>query len=98
MPCAWRASRAVLPVSTYPAARAFSTTVQRRSAAQSGRAPPDPPAGDGADAGTLSLGTKKRLYEFSLADKVVLVSGGARGLGLAQAEGLLEAGATGAAS
>ena len=34
------------------------------------------------------------LPEFSLANKVILVSGGARGLGLTQAEGLLEAGAT----
>lgn len=33
------------------------------------------------------------LPEFSLANKVVLVSGGARGLGLTQAEALLEAGA-----
>ncbi|KAF2275041.1 NAD(P)-binding protein [Westerdykella ornata] len=33
------------------------------------------------------------LPEFSLAKKVVLVSGGARGLGLTQAEALLEAGA-----
>jgi hypothetical protein len=41
------------------------------------------------------LGTKKRLPEFVLTDKVVLVTGGARGLGLTQAEALLEAGATG---
>ncbi|KAF2751994.1 NAD(P)-binding protein [Sporormia fimetaria CBS 119925] len=34
------------------------------------------------------------LPEFSLVDKVVLVSGGARGLGLTQAEALLEARAT----
>ena len=40
------------------------------------------------------LGTTKRLPEFNLTDKVILVSGAARGLGLTQAEALLEAGAT----
>ncbi|KAJ5163394.1 Short-chain dehydrogenase/reductase SDR [Penicillium coprophilum] len=39
------------------------------------------------------MGQKSRMPEFSLAGKVVLVSGAARGLGLVQAEGLLEAGA-----
>jgi len=39
------------------------------------------------------LGTTKRLPEFNLVNKVVLVSGAARGLGLVQAEALLEAGA-----
>ncbi|KAF5628336.1 D-arabinitol 2-dehydrogenase [Fusarium sp. NRRL 52700] len=34
------------------------------------------------------------LPEFSLKDKVIVVSGGARGLGLVQIEALLEAGAT----
>lgn len=40
-----------------------------------------------------SLGSKSRMPEFSLAGKVVLVSGAGRGLGLVQAEALLEAGA-----
>jgi hypothetical protein len=35
------------------------------------------------------------LPEFNLKDKVVIVTGGARGLGLIQSEGLLEAGAIG---
>ena len=38
---------------------------------------------------------KALLPEFDLKGKVIVVSGGARGLGLVQAEALLEAGATG---
>lgn len=37
----------------------------------------------------------RRMPEFSLAGKVILVTGGARGLGLTVAEALLEAGAKG---
>ncbi|KAJ5631415.1 uncharacterized protein N7484_011515 [Penicillium longicatenatum] len=41
----------------------------------------------------VALGQQARMPEFSLAGKVVLVSGAGRGLGLTQAEALLEAGA-----
>jgi len=64
-----------------------------------GRGPPDAPKEEAAilkdnhNAATY-LGTTKRLPEFNLNDKVILVTGAARGLGLTQAEGLLEAGAT----
>ncbi|KAL9111481.1 MAG: hypothetical protein Q9227_004159 [Pyrenula ochraceoflavens] len=63
------------------------------------RSPPAPPSEEGTSIkdntapGTF-LGTTKRLPEFNLVDHVVLVSGGAQGLGLTQAEALLEAGAT----
>ncbi|KAF7551333.1 hypothetical protein G7Z17_g5093 [Cylindrodendrum hubeiense] len=40
-----------------------------------------------------TLGQRHLLPEFSLKDKVIVVSGGARGLGLIQIEALLEAGA-----
>ncbi|GAM38411.1 hypothetical protein TCE0_033f09109 [Talaromyces pinophilus] len=45
------------------------------------------------DASAVYLGTKNRMPEFVLTDKVVCVSGAGRGLGLVQAEALLEAGA-----
>ena len=64
-----------------------------------GREPPPPPPQERENmqnntASASFLGTTKRLPEFNLTDKVVLVSGAARGLGLTQAEALLEAGAT----
>ena len=63
-----------------------------------GRAPPSAPNAEAenlrTDQQSTFLGTTKRMPEFNLVDRVVLVSGGARGLGLTQAEALLEAGAT----
>ena len=58
----------------------FSTTSCRR------KETPSPPA---------YVGSAKRLPEFNLVGKVVCVSGAGRGLGLVQAEALLEAGAIG---
>ena len=64
-----------------------------------GREPPPPPSQESEylqanTAAASFLGTTKRLPEFNLTDKVILISGAARGLGLTQAEALLEAGAT----
>ncbi|KAL1976682.1 hypothetical protein VTN31DRAFT_2964 [Thermomyces dupontii] len=51
------------------------------------------PLADPADKKAVYLGTKNRLPEFALTGKVVVVSGGGRGLGLTQAEAIIEAGA-----
>lgn len=84
---------------TATASAAANASHRRRhfsaSAARAENTAPPPPSSDKASTDTAYLGTKKRLPEFSLKDKVVLVSGGARGLGLTQTEALLEAGATG---
>jgi len=67
----------------------------------SGRGPPAAPTEDAANrkdntqAATF-MGTTKRMPEFAMNDRVVLVTGAARGLGLTTAEAILEAGATGA--
>ncbi|EOD50667.1 putative short chain dehydrogenase protein [Neofusicoccum parvum UCRNP2] len=83
---------------TATASAAANASHRRRhfsaSAARAENTAPPPPSSDRASTDTAYLGTKKRLPEFSLKDKVVLVSGGARGLGLTQTEALLEAGAT----
>lgn len=76
----------------------FENSPQNITAESTARGPQSPPAeeknADGTSP-TVFLGTKRRLPEFILTEKVVCVSGGARGLGLTQAEALLEAGATG---
>ncbi|KAL8951450.1 MAG: hypothetical protein Q9222_002575 [Ikaeria aurantiellina] len=63
------------------------------------RGPPAPPPQESEHLRTNTssgsfLATTKRMPELNLTDKVILVSGAAQGLGLTQAEALLEAGAT----
>jgi len=86
-------SRSQIPFLTQ-ASRTFSALPRLHT-----RGPPAPPDAESAalhNGSTPSyLGTTKLLPEFNLVGKVVLVSGAARGLGLVQAEALLEAGATG---
>ncbi|CZR66537.1 probable sorbitol utilization protein SOU2 [Phialocephala subalpina] len=93
-----RAARRSLPrsQSTSIISRSFSSSHPLNNATPT-RGPPEAPEAEAAALlkGQVStyLGTTKRLPEFNLVDKVVLVSGAARGLGLVQAEALLEAGA-----
>jgi len=100
-----RASSMASRIRTFSAACSRSNKDQLTNPPQgnpvvSDRGPPTPPKEeasrlkDNQKAATY-LGTTKRLPEFQLNDKVILVTGAARGLGLTQAEGLLEAGATG---
>jgi hypothetical protein len=87
---ALRSSRRQLPSIT----RTFS--ILQRLQTQGSPAPSDPETTTSQTGNPPTyLGTAKRLPEFNLVDKVVLVSGAARGLGLVQAEALLEAGAIG---
>ena len=64
----------------------------------SDRSPPAPPAEEAAAlkdnyrSGSY-LGTTKRLPEFNLNDKVVLVTGAARGLGLVMSQAMVVSGA-----
>lgn len=83
--------------------RSFALSRPALADASPTRSPPRSPEAEDAalrHGGTAPtyLGTTKRLPEFNLVDKVVLVSGAARGLGLVQAEALLEAGATGSST
>lgn len=87
--CRLRQQTPVFATASRQVTRAFTSCLPRYQAG----GPPNPPAGDSAE--KPFLGTTKRLSEFNLSNKVVLVSGAARGLGLTQAEALLEAGAIG---
>lgn len=92
------ASRAARPLCAPILSRSFSHVRPLLAAAQP-QQPHQPLSSPGTSvaavkSGQASLGTAKRLPEFNLAGKVVLVSGAGRGLGLVQAEALLEAGAT----
>jgi hypothetical protein len=76
------------------------TNPPKGNAIVGGRGPPEPPKEEAANLkenynAASYLGTSKRMPEFALNDKVILVTGAARGLGLVQAEALCEAGATG---
>ncbi|KAI9830852.1 MAG: hypothetical protein M1838_005776 [Thelocarpon superellum] len=81
-------------------ARAYpSSSFEGAAKSQDRRAPPQPPTRETfnlehGDESPAFLGTTKRNPEYNLTDKVILVSGAARGLALTQTEALLEAGAT----
>ncbi len=94
-----RASRLALRPRSQPTISRTFSALPRLLSTPASRGPPTPPEAESAalhDGTTPTyLGTTKRLPEFNLVDKVVIVSGAARGLGLVQAEALLEAGATG---
>ena len=107
LPCAFRHVKLYVPPKsrTLSTSHAFrkSSTLEDPPRGNEPRTPSrEPPAPPSQEEETLQrdtasasfLGTTKRLPEFNLTDKVVLVSGAARGLGLTQAEALLEAGAT----
>jgi hypothetical protein len=97
LPCAARcvlrardASKPIYRPAALIATRSFTSNMKRETST-----PLDAPPADKASRATAFLGTQKRLPEFNLTDKVVIVSGAARGLGLTQAQALLEAGAIG---
>ena len=110
LPCAMRHSKIYLsPVSRISRPLSISHAFRGSSTLEDpprgnepktpAREPPAPPPQEGENlqndtASASFLGPTKRLPEVSLPAKVVLVSGAARGLGLTQAEALLEAGAT----
>ncbi|PQE18047.1 putative sorbitol utilization SOU2 protein [Rutstroemia sp. NJR-2017a BVV2] len=89
----------LLRINNRPLSRSISTSPRYLSPPTQSRQPPPPPDTESAalknNEPATYLGTTKRLPEFNLVDKVVCVSGAGRGLGLVQAEALLEAGATG---
>lgn len=83
-PACWRATIAVAPTSTRNSPGVFNFA---RSFHYTARRQDE-----------VLIGGKNRLPEFSLKDKVIVVSGAGQGLGLVQAEALLEAGAIGTES